>query len=51
MTHVAHYLNLTSDVARAIPAAEVTPLTEAFQAVVWHALVSPPALQVQATTW
>lgn len=29
----------------------VTPLSEAFQAVVWHALVSHPALQVQSTKW
>lgn len=29
----------------------VTPHTEAFQAVVWHLLVSHPALQVQATKW
>jgi len=29
----------------------VTPHTEAFQAVVWHCLVSHPALQVNATKW
>ena len=29
----------------------VTPHTEAFQAVVWHCLVSHPKLQVQATKW
>lgn len=29
----------------------VTPLTEAFQAVVWHALVSHPRLQQQETKW
>jgi len=29
----------------------VTPLTEAFQAVVWHCLVSHPVLQVQETKW
>ena len=29
----------------------VTPLSEAFQAVVWHCLVSHPVLQVQATKW
>jgi D-sedoheptulose 7-phosphate isomerase len=29
----------------------VTPHTEAFQGVVWHCLVSHPALQRQATTW
>ncbi|PIW26389.1 MAG: sugar isomerase [Rhodospirillales bacterium CG15_BIG_FIL_POST_REV_8_21_14_020_66_15] len=29
----------------------VTPHTEAFQAVVWHCLVSHPDLQVQSTKW
>lgn len=29
----------------------VTPHAEAFQAVVWHCLVSHPALQIQATKW
>lgn len=29
----------------------VTPLSEAFQAVVWHALVSHPDLQQQETKW
>lgn len=29
----------------------VTPLAEAFQAVVWHALVSHPALAVQRAKW
>jgi D-sedoheptulose 7-phosphate isomerase len=29
----------------------VTPHTEAFQAVVWHCLVSHPSLQQQATKW
>lgn len=29
----------------------VTPLAEAFQAVVWHCLVSHPDLQVQETKW
>jgi D-sedoheptulose 7-phosphate isomerase len=28
-----------------------TPLSEGFQAVVWHALVSHPALQANATKW
>lgn len=35
-----------------IPAKErVTPHTEAFQAVIWHLLVSHPLLQKQATKW
>ena len=29
----------------------VTPHTEAFQAVVWHCLVSHPDLQIRATKW
>lgn len=29
----------------------VTPHSEAFQAVVWHCLVSHPALQVKSTKW
>ena len=29
----------------------VTPLSEAFQAVVWHCLVSHPKLQVRQTKW
>lgn len=31
--------------------ARVTPLSEAFQAVVWHCLVSHPALQRRSTKW
>jgi D-sedoheptulose 7-phosphate isomerase len=34
-----------------VDAALVTPLAEAFQAVVWHALVSHPALAVQKAKW
>ncbi len=34
-----------------VDAARVTPHTEAFQAVVWHCLVSHPALQQTATKW
>lgn len=34
-----------------VDAALVTPHTEAFQAVVWHCLVSHPKLQQQATKW
>lgn len=33
------------------PGKHVTPLTEAFQAVVWHALVSHPLLQKNKTKW
>jgi D-sedoheptulose 7-phosphate isomerase len=31
--------------------AHITPHTEAFQAVVWHLLVSHPAVKTQATKW
>ena len=34
-----------------IDASRVTPHTEAFQAVVWHCLVSHPALQQISTKW
>jgi D-sedoheptulose 7-phosphate isomerase len=33
------------------PAERLTPHTEAFQAVVWHLLVSHPALEAQAGKW
>jgi D-sedoheptulose 7-phosphate isomerase len=34
-----------------VHAARVTPHAEAFQAVVWHCLVSHPSLQKRATKW
>jgi D-sedoheptulose 7-phosphate isomerase len=34
-----------------VDASRVTPHTEAFQAVVWHCLVSHPALQQVSTKW
>lgn len=34
-----------------ISAQSVTPLAESFQAVIWHLLVSHPAVQVQAMKW
>jgi D-sedoheptulose 7-phosphate isomerase len=43
-----------ADVAIVIPTvntANVTPHTEAFQAVVWHLWVSHPALKVAPTKW
>lgn len=43
-----------ADIAIVIPqvnAARITPLAEAFQAVVWHALVSHPRLQINQTKW
>jgi len=43
-----------ADVVVAIPEVKaewVTPLSEAFQAVVWHCLASHPALQLRKTKW
>jgi len=34
-----------------VDAALITPHTEAFQAVVWHCLVSHPQLQIKETKW
>jgi len=34
-----------------INSAHITPLTEGFQAVVWHLLVSHPGLQINPTKW
>ena len=38
-------------VVRNAPPERLTPHTEAFQAVVWHLLVSHPALAMRAGTW
>jgi D-sedoheptulose 7-phosphate isomerase len=48
------YAAQKSDVAIVIPYTDeklVTPISEAFQAVVWHCMVSHPELQEKATTW
>jgi D-sedoheptulose 7-phosphate isomerase len=48
------YTKNAGDVVVVIPTVEesrVTPHTEAFQAVVWHCLVSHPKLQKNATKW
>jgi D-sedoheptulose 7-phosphate isomerase len=48
------YTARNGDVVVVIPQvnpAWVTPLSEAFQAVVWHCLVSHPKLQKNATKW
>ena len=34
-----------------VNAATITPHTEAFQAVVWHLLVSHPSLKAKQTKW
>jgi len=48
------YTKQAGDVVVVIPTVDpklVTPIAEAFQAVVWHGLVSDPRLQVQSTKW
>ncbi len=43
-----------ADVAVIVPTVDpdrVTPHAEAFQAVIWHCLVSHPILQIQRTKW
>lgn len=48
------YTAKEADAAIIIPPVEsnlVTPLTEGFQAVMWHLLVSHPLLQVNAAKW
>lgn len=48
------YTKQAGDVVLIIPTVEpsrVTPHAEAFQAVVWHCLVSHPKLQTKATKW
>ena len=48
------YTRKVGDAVLVVPTVDpdhVTPLTEAFQAVVWHCIVSHPALQTKATKW
>ncbi|MGB8730771.1 MAG: SIS domain-containing protein, partial [Candidatus Sulfotelmatobacter sp.] len=48
------YTATVADACVLIPTANpahITPHTEAFQAVVWHLLVSHPAVKMQATKW
>jgi D-sedoheptulose 7-phosphate isomerase len=48
------YTARAADVCIVVPvvnAAHVTPHSEAFQAVVWHCLVSHPLLKIAATKW
>ena len=48
------YTAQVGDVVVVIPVVRddmVTPYSEAFQAVVWHCLVSHPALQAKPTKW
>lgn len=48
------YTAKSADIAVVIPEVDrdrITPLSEAFQAVVWHCLVSHPKLQTRGTKW
>jgi D-sedoheptulose 7-phosphate isomerase len=48
------YTKIGGDVVVVVPTVDesrVTPHAEAFQAVVWHSLVSNPKLQMNATKW
>jgi len=48
------YTALNADLAVIIPETKpdwVTPLSEAFQGLVWHSLVSNPKLQIKKTKW
>jgi D-sedoheptulose 7-phosphate isomerase len=48
------YTRSAGDEVLVIPVPEpalVTPLAEAFQAVVWHAIVSDPRMSIHPTTW
>ena len=50
----ACYTKSAGDAVVVIPVPEpamVTPMAEAFQAIVWHAIVSDPRVLTQATTW
>ena len=48
------YANKKGDIVIVVPKTEkklVTPLTESFQSVIWHCLVTHPILQINATKW
>jgi D-sedoheptulose 7-phosphate isomerase len=48
------YTALHGDVVVIVPqvnASRITPLSESFQSVVWHCLVSHPELQIRQTKW
>lgn len=46
------YTAMNGDVVVKVPATDrITPHTEAFQAVIWHCLVSHPMLQRKPTKW
>ena len=48
------YLNLNGDCVVVVPEvnkANITPYSEAYQAVIWHSIVSHPALKSSNTKW
>lgn len=48
------YTAQAADICVIVPAPRpdwITPLSEAFQAVIWHCLVSHPQLQIKSTKW
>ena len=48
------YLKSAGDEVVVIPVPEpalLTPMSEAFQAIIWHAIVSDPRMMIRATTW
>ena len=48
------YTATQADVAVVVPPVDpqrITPFSEAFQAMVWHCLVSHPKLQIERTVW
>ena len=43
-----------SDVSIVIPVSDfslITPISESFQSVIWHCIVSHPSLAINATKW
>lgn len=48
------YAHLNSEICLVIPKVDeshITPHSEAFQAIVWHLMVSHPKLKLNSTTW
>lgn len=48
------YTAQVADIAIIVPpidSALITPLTEAYQGIIWHCLVSHPSLQINSTKW
>ena len=41
----------TAPLVPVVNSEHVTPHSEAFQPVIWHLLVTHPALKIQATKW